>query len=242
MEYFLDSAETITPGLGFSHFDGVHLAWLGLFVISIVVCTVWFKKMNQRGRDVFKKTIALSLIIMEVLKISLLALTGRFRWGYLPFHLCGINIFLIVAHAWKPTRLLDNFLYLICIPGALAALLFPNWTALPVRNIYHIHSSIVHILLVMYPLVQALNGTLDLDVKMVPKCLGLLVLMAIPIYGLNLLWGTNFMFLMRADAGNPLVLFEQMWGSHLLGFPVIIAAVVVVMYLPIFVRNRKKKV
>ena len=242
MEYFLDSAETITPGLGFSHFDGVHLAWLGLFVISIVVCTVWFKKMNQRGRDVFKKTIALSLIIMEVLKISLLALTGRFRWGYLPFHLCGINIFLIVAHAWKPTRLLDNFLYLICIPGALAALLFPNWTALPVRNIYHIHSSIVHILLVMYPLVQALNGILDLDIKMVPKCLGLLVLMAIPIYGLNLLWGTNFMFLMRADAGNPLVLFEQMWGSHLLGFPVIIAAVVVVMYLPIFVRNRKKKV
>jgi len=242
MEYFLDSAETITPGLGFSHFDGVHLAWLGLFVISIVVCTVWFKKMNQRGRDVFKKTIALSLIIMEVLKISLLALTGRFRWGYLPFHLCGINIFLIVAHAWKPTRLLDNFLYLICIPGALAALLFPNWTALPVRNIYHIHSSIVHILLVMYPLVQALNGILDLDIKMVPKCLGLLVLMAIPIYGLNLLWGTNFMFLMRADAGNPLALFEQMWGSHLLGFPVIIAAVVIVMYLPIVVRNKKKNV
>lgn len=239
MKYFWDTSETIAAGLGFTHFDGVHLTWLGLFVIAIVACTLWFGKMSQRGRDAFKRTLALSMVVMEALKILLLVLTDRFRWGYLPFHLCGINIFLIVAHAWKPTRLLDNFLYLICIPGALAALLFPNWTALPVTNIYHIHSSIVHILLVMYPAIQALNGKLDLDAKMVPKCLGLLVLMAIPIYGLNLLLGTNFMFLMRADAGNPLALFEQMWGSHLLGFPVIIAAVVVVMYLPVVARRKK---
>lgn len=241
MGYFWDTSETIVSGLGFSHYDKIHLSWLALFVIAVILCSIWYRKMNERGKGIFQKSLAVSMIVMEGLKISLLLITGRFRWGYLPFHLCGINIFLIIAHAWKPTKMLDNFLYLICIPGALAALLFPNWTTLPLQNIYHIHSSIVHILLVLYPLVLALNGRMQLDVKEVPKSLGLLVLMAIPIYGLNLLLGTNFMFLMRADDGNPLALFETMWGSHLWGFPVIIAGVVLVMYLPVVLFKKRKK-
>lgn len=241
MEYFWDTSETIVSGLGFSHYGKIHLGWLAIFAVTVVLCSIWYRKMSEKGRGIFKKTIALSLIIMEALKIFLLAITGRFLWGYLPLHLCGINIFLIIAHAWKPSRMLDNFLYLVCIPGALAALLFPNWTTLPLANIYHIHSSIVHILLVLYPLVQAVNGKLQLHLKYIPRALGFLVLMAIPIYGLNLLLDTNFMFLMRADAGNPLALFEQMWGSHLLGFPVIIAGVVIVMYLPVMISKKLKK-
>ena len=61
--------------------------------------------------------------------------------------------------------------------------------------------------------------------------------MAIPIYIVNLLLDTNFMFLMSASAGNPLYLFQQLWGSHLLGFPVITAGVLVVMYGPIVIYN-----
>ena len=165
MEYFWDSSETIVSGVGFSHYDMIHLGWLSIFAVTVVLCSIWYRKMSDQGRGILKKTLALTMITMEALKVLLLAVTGRFRWGYLPFHLCGINIFLIIAHAWKPSRMLDNFLYLICIPGALAALLFPNWTDLPLANIYHIHSSIIHILLVLYPLMQAVNGKLQLHVK-----------------------------------------------------------------------------
>ena len=76
---------------------------------------------------------------------------------------------------------------------------------------------------------------------MVPKALGLLVLMAIPILGINLLLDTNFMFLMYAEEGNPLYLFQQLWGSHLWGFPVIAAGVLIVMYTPVVIRNAIKK-
>ena len=241
MEFFWDTIETIPSGVGFSYFDSLHLGWLGVLVVTAIACCIWYKNLNTQGRNRLKKCMALSMIIMEFLKIMILAFTGRFYWCYLPLHLCGINIFVVLTHAWKQTKALDNFLYFICIPGALAALLFPGWTSLPLQNIYHIHSYIVHILLILYPLIQTVNGNLDLDVKSVPKCLGALVLIAIPIYGLNLLLDTNFMFLMWADPENPLAVFEQMWGSHLLGFPVIIAAVVVVMYLPIVARRKKYK-
>ena len=60
----------------------------------------------------------------------------------------------------------------------------------------------------------------------------------------NILLDTNFMFLMYVDEGNPLYLFEQLWGSHLLGFPVIIAGVLIVMYVPLVVFRiiRKKEI
>ena len=241
MGYFWDTQETVPSGLGFVHFGSTHLEWLAVFAAVILFLCLCYRRMKDYTRAVLKKSIALSMVIMEGLKILLLVVTGRFYWHYLPLHLCGINIFLILLHAYRPSRILDNFLYLVCIPGALAALLFPNWTPLPIWNIYHIHSFVVHILLVGYPLMQAVNGNFSLDIKTVPKALGMLVILALPIYGLNLLLKTNFMFLMWAEPGNPLYWFGENWGSHLLGVPVIIAGVVFVMYLPVILFKKWKK-
>ena len=106
----------------------------------------------------------------------------------------------------------------------------------------HIHSFTVHILLAMYPLVLAISGKLQISCRMIPKCLGLLLIMAVPIYLVNMLLDTNFMFLMEADAGNPLYWFGQNWGNHLYGFPVLISAILVVMYVPLeLIRLLRKK-
>ena len=121
-------------------------------------------------------------------------------------------------------------------------MLFPTWTELPFGNGMHMHSFTVHTLLAMYPFVLSVTGDIKPDIKALPKSLGLLLLMAIPIYGINLLLDTNFMFLMSADPGNPLYIFEQLWGNHLLGFPVIIAGVLLVMYGPLELVRKLKKV
>ena len=163
----------------------------------------------------------------------MLALGDRYTLSYLPLHLCSINIFIIAIYTLKPSKIIGAFLYTVCIPGAIAALAFPSWTSLPLGNFMHIHSFTVHILLALYPIVLCVNGDIKVDVKCIPKCLLMLVCMAVPIYFINLIVDTNFMFLMHADEGNPLLLFEQLWGSHLLGYPVIIAGVLIVMYLPV---------
>ena len=242
MKYFLDTSDTIPSGMGFSHFDGLHLGWLAFFVVTVILNCIWYRRLREKGKDRWRKTVAVLLIADELFKMIVLFIGGNYSWGYLPLHLCSINIFVIAIHAWKPNKLLNNFLYTICIPGAIAALLFPTWTALPLLNAMHIHSSSVHILLAMYPIVLGVAGDLKPSVKMLPKCLGLLVLMAIPIYGLNLLLDCNFMFLMSASKGNPLYWFEQNWGNHLLGFPVLITAVMIVMYVPMYLfRILRKK-
>lgn len=241
MRYFFETVETVPEGLGFALFSPFHLTWLAAGAVVIILCCFWYKKLSQTGKTRWKKTVAVLLLADELFKMVVLYICKGYNWTYLPLHLCSINLFVVAWHAWKPGNFLGNFLYTICIPGALAALLFPSWASLPAGSAMCIHSFTVHILLVMYPVVLTAAGEIRPDWKKIPACIGLLLAMAVPIYGINLLLDTNFMFLMYAESGNPLYLFEQMWGSHLLGFPVIIAGVLLVMQGPVVLYNRLKK-
>jgi hypothetical integral membrane protein (TIGR02206 family) len=240
MQYFLDTTETIPSGVGFSHFGGMHLGWLVAFLLITAICIVWYRKLSDRGKKNWKITVAVLLVADEIFKDVMLIIGGRFSPGYLPLHLCSINIFLIALHVWRPSKLIGGYLYTAGIPGAIAALLFPTWTSLPLGNFMHLHSFTVHILLALYPITLAAAGELSPQVKKIPQYLLLLAAMAVPIYFINLLLDTNFMFLMSADPGNPLYLFEQIWGNHLYGFPVLITAILIVMYVPLVIFRKIK--
>lgn len=242
MKYFMDTTETIDSGVGFPQFGLLHMIWITIFVVICVASILWYKKQNENNRKIWKVTVAILLLMDELFKVVMLVFGGRYTPSYLPLHLCSINIFVIVFHAWKPSKIAGGYLYTVGIPGAIAALLFPSWTSLPLINFMHLHSFTVHILLALYPITLFAAGELQPKVKKIPQYLLLLLAMAIPIYFVNLLLNTNFMFLMHADEGNPLLLFEQMWGNHLYGFPVIIAGVLLVMYAPIVISGKFKSI
>lgn len=228
--YCLDTVETIPEGLGFAHYDATHLTWLAVMAVFIVAVSLCYRRASERTRRILRIVIGGLIVLDELFKWTTLLLGGNAKVSYLPFHLCSINIFLIAVHMFRPSKLLDNFLYLICIPAALMAMLFPTWTELPPTSFMHIHSFTVHILLAAYPITLTVGGDIDPDIRTLPKCLLLLVGMAAVVYGVNVWLDTNFMFLMSADKGNPLYWFGEHWGSHLLGFPVLLPVVIAVMY------------
>jgi len=241
MSEFLLTMEIVPEGMGFSLFSRVHILWLSAFVLTAAGSCIAYRKLPLAGKRCWKMAVAVLLILGELFKFAILLIGRNFTWAYLPLHLCSINLFLIMWHVWKPSEMLGNFLYTVCIPGALAALLFPSWTSLPASSGLHIHSFIAHILLASYPIVLTAAGEIKPKIRLIPYSLLLLVCLAVPVYGLNLLLGANFMFLMRADPGNPLYWFAQHWGSHLLGFPVIIGGVLLVMYAPVACRRKRKE-
>ena len=240
-QYFFESSGTIVKGVGFSHFEGLHFAWLFAFVAFCGVSCYLYKNRSPEKRKKMRYLFAMLLLLDEAIKIAGLAAFGNYDVSYLPLHLCSINIILIAVHVLKPSKALDNFLYAICIPAAIAALLFPTWTKLPLLNFMHIHSFTVHILLATYPIMLTVGGDIRPTAKELPKSLLLLMGLALPVYVVNLLCDTNFMFLMEAGKGNPLYWFEEAWGSHFLGFPVIMAGVLLVMYFPHIVHFIKRK-
>jgi len=233
MLYFFDTVETIPNGVGFRHYNLLHLIWLVLFVALTVAACLCYRRCGTVGRNRWRKTLAALIVADEVFKMACLFVGGNYMLKYLPLHLCSINIFLIAIHAFKPQlKGLGNFLYMVSIPGAMSALLFPSWVSLPLANFMHLHSFTIHMLLAAYPIILTYGGDIKPDVKQLPKCLLLLAAMAVPLYFFNFWADTNFMFLKFAEAGTPLVWFAEHWGSHLLGFPVLIGAAIAIMHLP----------
>lgn len=217
-----------------------HLVTLALYIGFAALSCKLYKAADEKKRAQLRGLFAVLLLADEAFKQIGLQIGGNFNWDYLPLHLCSINIFLIALYAWKPSRLLDNFLYFICIPAATAALLFPTWTSLPAANFMFWHSTSVHILLAAYPIMLFSGGDIRPSVRYMGKCFLLLLAMAVPIYCVNLLLDTNFMFLMYAPDGNPLAWFRDHVGYHWIGFPVLLVAVFALMDVPIMLKKRKE--
>lgn len=224
---FLIGARRISSGL------------LPSFLRAVFAVTV--TESGEVGRRRWRYTVAGLIVLDEILKMVVLISFGRYTKNYLPLQLCTINIFLIVAHTFKPSKTLGNFLYAICIPAAILALLFPTWTKLPFANFMHWHSFTVHILLALYPMMLTVGGDIKPDVKYLPRVLLLLLILAIPAYVVNVILDTNYMFLMEADKGNPLYWFDKNWGNHLFGIPVILVPLMTALYLPWVIAGRKRK-
>lgn len=96
------------------------------------------------------------------------------------------------------------------------------------------------LLLAAYPIMLFSGGDIRPSVRYMGKCFLLLLAMAVPIYCVNLLLDTNFMFLMYAPDGNPLAWFRDHVGYHWIGFPVLLVAVFVLMDVPIMLKKRKE--
>ena len=233
MKYFGETVETIKEGVGFSHYDTTHILWLVFWIVLTFGCCFLYRQLNGKKKDIMRWTMIGLVLMDEIWKMVWLFALDLYIPKYLPLHLCSINIFLILFFAIKPTRVVGNFLYCICIPAAAAAILFPTWTKLPFLNFMHLHSFTVHILLFAVPLMLTVGGDIYPDIKVLPKCLLLLLGLGVVAKGANVLFDTNFMFLESASKGNPLYLFEQAFGNHLIGIPVLAAAILVAMYVPL---------
>lgn len=238
--YWLETTGSIVKGAGFSHFSPVHIGWLAVFLVFAVSVCLLYRRLDQKGRGTARKALAGAIVADEIFKMAILFIGGHYTKNYLPLHLCSINIFLIAYHAWKPSHVLDNFLYAICIPGAVAALLFPGWTKLPLANLMHIHSFTIHILLAVYPMMLLADGDIKPDRKTIPRSLGILGCFAAAALIVNLILDTNYMYLMYAPKNNPLYFFQKQFGNHLVGFAVLLPLVLEGMYLPFTLRNRKR--
>ena len=241
MEHFLDTVETIPEGFGFPLFGVTHLIWLAALGAFIAGSVIQYRRLKAEKREKMRRLYAVLLLLNELFKMVCLTIGGNYLLKYLPVHLCSINIFVIAFHAWKPVRAVGDYLYLVCIPAATAALLSPTWATLPLGNFMVWHSFTVHALLVAYPLMLTLGGDIRPRLKNIPRSLLVLAGLGGVALVVNLLLDTNFMFLMYAEPGTPFVFFEETLGHYLTGFFILVPLVLAVMMSPILLADARQK-
>lgn len=220
--------------MGFSLFGPYHIGWLIFITTTVIFVSKYFKKMNTESQSIIQRRLAWFILLFETYKDIYLINRNEFSIEYLPFELCGFAIFAIFYHAYTDNSMIGETLYNLFLPGAIAALLFCNWTYRPIHEFMSLFSFIFHLALVMYCVMVLHAGIVKPNKK---RILGSVLFLAVTgsvIYPLNKIWDTNFMFLNVPSPGSPLVPLENIFGNpgYIFGLSCLIILIWVVMYLP----------
>lgn len=220
---------------GFGMFSLWHFAWLAAGGLLWGLLCRAYRHADTAKRRKMRLCTALTALFTELLRALLLILAGEYGIARLPLHLCGMAVYFCAGHAAgkRTNGLVGQFLYAFCMPGAFAALLFPDWTYYPALHFMTFSSFVLHILIVLYVLMQTSGGDILPDIRKTPACLALMLALAVPVYVFDRLTGMNYMFLNWPSAGSPLELFAFLGRpAYILGYLPIIAAAWALMYCP----------
>lgn len=221
----------------------VHLMELVISLAFIVGAALWYRRSSARTRRRILVGVTALLLLDQAALLLGMALTGQWNWGYLPLHLCNINVFVCLYNTITDRNWCKEELYALCIPGAMLALLCPSW--LDVSSwwtLINLHSVSIHALLVLYPVLLVAGGYRP-SPRRVPQVLAFLFGSALPIYFLNQSLNTNFYFL-NDPYGNIITsTFTALLGEkyYILGFLPATALALFLMYLPWAADDKKKK-
>lgn len=240
MEYFFineHAIEAMGLDIGFEVWSIGHILWLVFIVAAGISISSWYKIQSAGRRRTVRRIFALYMAITEAIRDLMIAFTGYFTMEYMPFHLCGLALFFIAADAFierqKATKQMIAF---ALMPGAVAALIFCNWTAYPFFNFMNIHSFAFHAYIIWYFLMLYRAGEIRTDYKEMWETIAILIVLVPPMFMLNKMWGTNFMFLNEASEGSPLIplwnIFYTRFGyvGYILSFIALVITVLHAIY------------
>ena len=165
---------------------------------------------------------------------------------YLPLHLCSFAIFGLMFDAFGIKRKITTQMIAFgFFPGAVAALLFCNWTCYPFMNFMCIHSFTFHAWIVIYFVMLYRAGEIKPEYKGIWNTTKVLIVVAVPVVIFNRIFDTNYLFLNEASEGSPLVAVWDIFGTRF-GLPGYIAGAIllaiIVFHILFIVYNALEKV
>lgn len=241
--FFAFLENTRRPGDGFTLFGPAHLLFLaGIGAGIALVCAAYRRSPAYRQSFIRKTTASLCLGLEAVKQILLVFTVKPYPVNQFPLHLCGLCIFIEFFHAFRPAKTTAEILYSLALPGAAAALLFANWTMYPLLNFFCLQSFIIHGLHALFPLMLLVSGQLRPDPKNIWRPAVFLLVITPPIFVLNKVLDTNYLFINAGSPGSPLEILVNLLGNpgFLLGYAGLLALVWLILYLPYIIAALRK--
>lgn len=240
LKYFFTNEATLAEAgldIGFELYSIGHLLWLAGILAAGIWLSGWYRKQGEGRRKRIRKVFAAVLGCSEICRDTVLIVTGVFSLQYLPFHLCGLAIFGLLADAfWEKQQVTKQMIAYAFMPGAVSALLFCNWTSTPFLNFFNIHSFAFHAWIFFYFLMRYRAGEIQPEYKGLWETLAVLLVLVYPLFRLNAAVGSNYMFLNEASEGSPLIPLWNLFGEthghlgYILACIVLVAVVFHVLY------------
>lgn len=233
--YFFTPQSELPAGAGFPLWSRGHISALVLVASLTLLLVLTLRHASARARNHCLRILSCGMLVLELGKDLILGLLGAFSVGYLPLHLCSLSMFLCLYYAFhSKSKRAGQLLYSVVLPGALCALLFPNWNVFPLLHFQSIHSFLYHGLLLFFGLFPVVSGTSQPEPAAIIPSMCFLSALALPVGLLNRCLHTNYMFLRGPSKGSPLELLTVFPGKYgyWIGLFLLALSVVTLMNLP----------
>ncbi len=210
LELFWVHKDFFSDAAGFSVFSTPHLLWLAFLAVLTAGYAVCYRRSGEIGQDNLRKMMALFLILFDIFKMCVMALTSAPIRQHLPLELCSLSEYTILMDAlWPESRLPKQLMAFAFLPAAVMALVFPTVTAYPPISFYAIHQFLFHAGIVAYVIARYAAGEIRPNYAGLWLSVLVIGILSVPVYLLNLRFDTNYMFLM-AHKGNPVL--KLLWN------------------------------
>lgn len=182
------------------------MQWIGLAAWGYAAaCAVWGLRTGRVSARAIRGA-ALALLLGSMGVTSALVLLEGMDWvqTLLPLHLCSACAMVCVFFYAHPTGWMFEFLFFVGMPGAALALCFPAVAVSRWQDAMNACFFLTHALVVFAPVLHIAAGERPNPAHAL-RAYGVLVLYAAAVLAVNVLLGTNYLFLMAAPAGTPLM-------------------------------------
>jgi len=221
---------------GFKMFSTVHIVTLVLF-FAACGALVYFRNQQKRYQQSIKWTLFILLPTCEISLQLWLILTHQWAVSDLPLQLCSISSFLAMFLFFKRNKKVFYLLYFFGTLTPILAMVTPEMTYnFPhFRYIeYFLHHSVIPLAAFYFILYE------DFRVPMKAMISSFLTvnLIAVPIFFLNVLLGTNFFYLASPTEAKTILTFFGSGIMYYINLEIAALIVFFITYLPIGILQR----
>lgn len=205
MKYFWTHKDNIPEGMGYGQFTREHFIWIAITLVSAAAFVFGYAKALPAEKILMRRTVGAVLIIIDIIKMILIAFQDVKFSEYLPLELCSFAAYSIVLDSiWPANTFFPLMLLTLFLPAAFMAVLFPTTSPLPSLNFYTIHQFLYHGLIIAYVFARFVCREIPLTYPGVWLSIFRIIILAAIIFLIDTVFDKNFMFL-RDTYGNPML-------------------------------------
>jgi hypothetical integral membrane protein (TIGR02206 family) len=235
---------SVTGMQGFELFSTAHIATLVLF-FAACFALVYLRKKHKNYQQKIKWTLFILLPACEISSHLWLALTNQWDVGDLPLHLCSLSTFIAMYLFLKKSNKMFYLLYFFGTLPPILAMVTPEmiYTFPHFRFIeYFLHHSVIPLSAFYFILFEGYR----VPRKAILFGYVTVNIIAVPIFILNQLLGTNFFYLASPTESKTILTFFGSGIMYYINLQIAALIVFFITYLPMGVvqriENNTKKV
>ncbi len=247
---FFTYQNNLPPGVGYEIFSPSHIVAMTVCILLIVLITTWYIRSDDAKKHRIRKVTATIPVVLMIIRFIYVVICCVPIIYELPLHLCSMTgIFCFVFEfglkdSAYVRSVLGQSLYSLCLPGALMAIIFPDGTVYPIIHYITIESYLFHLLIIAYICIRIADRGIIPRVREAYKSIIFLLVIIPPVFLFNVIFKTNYMFVIGPSSGSPLYWFYQTGGfaGYRIGYAFVAIAVIYLMNIVFEVINKLLKI